>query len=169
MFNIFYVLAFTGTFFNIAFQMKMIKIPLNTYWLIIFTVAFFLSSGCSKWKQLIGVTKDSTVPASCANRLIERAFNLHEDAKYGLALYFEERSDNQLFQALYAATDSVYESRKVKKCWDRRISHYNALRNLREINTALARIIRRNMPDDGRGEMISVFRDQYDWLMPNYR
>lgn len=147
----------------------MIKIPQNTYWLIIFAVVFFLGSGCSKWKQLIGFTKDSTAPASCADSVIERAFNLHEDAKSGLALYFEERSDNQLFQAFYAATDSVYESRKVKKCWDRRISHYNALRNLQEMNTALAWIIRRNMPDDDRGEMISVFRDQYDWLMPNYR
>ena len=144
----------------------MIKIPQNTYWLIIFAVIFFLAPGCSK---LISFTKDSNAPTSCADIVIERAFNLHEDAKSGLALYFEERSDNQLFQAFYAAADSVYESRKVIKCWDRRISHYNALRNLHEINTALAWIIRRNMPDDDRGEMISVFRDQYDWLMTNYR
>ena len=150
-------------------KMKMTKVPQKTYWLIIFVLVVFLGSGCSKWKQLIGFTKDSTAPASCADRVIERAFNLHEDAKSGLALYFEERSDNQLFQAFYAAADSVYESRKVKTCWDRRRSHYNALRNLYEINTALAWIIRRNMPDDDRGEMISVFRDQYDWLMPNYR
>jgi uncharacterized radical SAM superfamily Fe-S cluster-containing enzyme len=86
-----------------------------------------------------------------------------------LALYFEERSDNQLYLAFYAATDSVYESRRVKKCWDRRVSHYNAMQNLWEMNTALARVIRRNMPDDDRGELISVFREQYDWVMPNFR
>ena len=144
----------------------MIKVPQNISWLIIFAGIFFLCSGCSK---LINFTKESTAPASCAEGFIERAFDLHENAKNGLALYFEERSDNQLYQAFYSAADSVYESRKVKKCWDRRVSHYNALRNLHEMNTTLARIIRRNMPEEDRGELISVFRDQYDWLMPNYR
>ena len=146
--------------------MKLIKVTQNTYWLIFLIGVFFLSSGCSK---LIGFTKESTAPSSCADFVIERAFNLHEDAKSGIALYFEGRSDDQLYQAFYAAADSVYEARRVTKCWDRRISHYNALRNLHEMNTALARIIRHNKPDDDRGEMISVFRDQYDWLMTNYR
>ena len=144
----------------------MINISQKSSWLVIFSGIIIFGSGCSK---LVGFTKENTTPTSCADRAIERAFNLHEGAKTGLALYFEERSDNQLYQAFYAATDSVYESRKVKKCWDRRGSHYNAMRNLREMNTALARVIRRNMPDDDRGELISVFREQYDWVMPNFR
>ena len=88
---------------------------------------FFLSgillicSGCSNF---IGFTKEQAAPTTCANLVIERAFKLHEDAKSGLALFFDERSDNQLYQAFYAASDSVYESRKVKNCWDRRVSHY---------------------------------------------
>ena len=127
---------------------------------------FLICSGCSNFKKIIGYTTEQAAPATCANFVIERAFKLHEDAKSGLALYFNERSDNQLYQAFYAASDSVYESRKVKNCWDRRVSHYYAIQNLMEMNTSLARIIRRNMPDDDQGEMISVYRDQYEWLMP---
>jgi len=43
------------------------------------------------------------------------------------------------------------------------------MQNLQEMNTSLARIIRRNMPDNDQGEMISVYRDQYEWVMPNIR
>ena len=127
---------------------------------------FLICSGCSNFKKIIGYTTEQAAPATCANIVIERAFKLHEDAKSGLALYFNERSDNQLYQAFYAASDSVYESRKVKNCWDRRVSHYYAIQNLMEMNTSLARIIRRNMPDDDQGEMISVYRDLYEWVMP---
>ena len=127
---------------------------------------FLICSGCSNFKTIIGYTTEQAAPATCANIVIERAFKLHEDAKSGLAQYFNERSDNQLYQAFYSASDSVYESRKVKNCWDRRVSHYYAIQNLMEMNTSLARIIRRNMPDDDQGEMISVYRDQYEWVMP---
>ena len=127
---------------------------------------FLICSGCSNFKKIIGYTTEQAAPATCANIVIERAFKLHEDAKSGLALYFNERSDNQLYQAFYAASDSVYESKKVKNCWDRRVSHFYAIQNLMEMNTSLARVIRRNMPDDDQGEMISVFRDQYEWVMP---
>ena len=137
--------------------------------LFFFFGVFLICSGCSNFDKIIGFTKEQTTPTTCASVVIERAFRLHENAKSGLALFFEERSDNQLFQAFYAASDSVYESRKVKNCWDRRISHYYAVQNLQEMNTSLARIIRRNMPDDDQGEMISVYRDQYEWVMPNIR
>ena len=137
--------------------------------LFFFSGIFLIYSGCSNFDRIIGFTKDQAAPTTCASVVIERACKLHEEAKSGLALFFDERSDNQLYQAFYAASDSVYESRKVKNCWDRRISHYYAMQNLHEINTSLARIIRRNMPDDDQGEMISVYRDQYKWVMPNIR
>jgi len=136
---------------------------------------FFLSgislifSGCSNFNKIIGFTKEQATPTTCASVVIERAFKLHEDAKSGLAMFFDERSENQLYRAFYAASDSVYESLKVKNCWDRRISHYYAMQNLQEMNTSLARIIRRNMPDNDQGEIISVYRDQYEWVMPNLR
>ena len=84
---------------------------------------FLICSGCSDLNKIIGFTKEQAAPTNCASVVIERAFKLHEDAKSGLALFFDKRRDNQLYQAFYAASDSVYESRKVKNCWDRRISH----------------------------------------------
>ena len=144
----------------------MFKFKLKTVWLLLFTGILFLSFGCS---QLTDFTKDATGPVSCADFVIEKAFNLHEDAKSGLALFFEERSDNQLYQSFYAASDSVHQSRKVKKCWDRRASHYFAMQNLEEMNSSLARVIRRNLPDDGSGEIIAVYHNQYDLLLPSLR
>ena len=137
--------------------------------LFFFLGIFLICSGCSNFDRIIGFTKAQAAPTTCASVVIERAFKLHEEAKSGLALFFDERSDNQLYHAFYAASDSVYESRKVKNCWDRRISHYYAMQNLQEMNTSLARIIRRNMPDDDQGEIISVYRDQYEWVMPKIR
>ena len=130
----------------------------------------FEASGCSQLTRLTDFKKGKTrSKSSCADQVIRRAFDLHEDAKSGLALFFEERSDDQLYRAFYAASDSVNESRKVKKCWDRRISHYYAMKNLKELNTSLARIIRRNLPDDDSGEMIAVYHNQYDWALPHKR
>ena len=144
----------------------MFKFRSKTVWLALFAGLLFLSSGCS---QILGFSKEATGPLSCADSVIEKSFNLHEDAKSGLALFFEERSDNQLYQAFYAASDSVHHSRKVKKCWDRRASHYFAMQNLEEMNSTLARVIRRNLPDDGSGEIIAVYHNQYELLLPNLR
>ena len=133
-------------------------------------LVFFMSMGCSKFASLTNFTGDLTKrKASCAEIAIEKSFKLHEDAKYSLALFFEERSDEKLYQAFYAASDSVRESRKVKKCWDRKRSHYYAMQNLKEMNTSLARVIRRNLPDDDSGEMIAVYQNQFDWVMPHMR
>ena len=130
-------------------------------------VVLFEASGCSK---LTNFSKGKTTKkTTCANQVIRKAFNLHEDAKSELALFFEERSDEQLYKAFYSASDSVRESRKIKKCWDRRVSHYYAMQNLKEMNTSLALVIRRNLPDDDRGEMIAVYHNQFDWAMPHMR
>ena len=144
----------------------MIEMKQRSIVLLILCGYIIICSGCSNFKNIIGYTKNQATPTSCSNIVIERAFQLHENAKSGLALFFDERSDNQLYQAFYNASDSVYESRKAKNCWDRRVSHYYAIQNLLEMNTSLARIIRRNMPDNDQGEMISVYRDQYEWVMP---
>ena len=145
----------------------MIKIKSNFLFIVFGAFIFYHFSGCSKLTEF---TKEKTTrKVSCADLVIERAFNLHENAKYGLALFFAERSDDQLYQAFYAASDSVIESRNVKKCWDRRRSHYYAMQNLREMNTSLARIIRRNLPDDDKGEMMAIYQNQFDWVMPHSR
>ena len=77
----------------------------------------------------------------------------------------EELNDNRLYQAYYAAWDSRNTDNSVKKCWDRRVSHYNALQNLMGMNRELAQIILINMPDEDPGDMISIYREQYDRVM----
>ena len=146
------------------------KIKNNLFFSVVVFFAILMSLGCSKLASLTNFTGDlEKRKASCAEKAIERSFKLHEDAKYSLALFFEERSDEKLYQAFYAASDSVRESSKVKKCWDRRRSHYYAIQNLKEMNISLARVIRRNLPDDDSGEMIAVYNDQFDWVMPHKR
>ena len=114
------------------------KIKPKIFLKVIVVLVFFMSAGCSKLANLTNFTGDMNKrKASCAEMTIERSFKLHEDAKYSLALFFEERSDEKLYQAFYAASDSVRESRKVKKCWDRRRSHYYAMKNIEEMNTSL--------------------------------
>ena len=145
------------------------KIKLNTFLKVVGVVVFFMSMGCSKLANLTNFTGDMKRKASCAEMVIERSFKLHEDAKYSLAIFFDERSDEKLYQAFYAASDSVRESRKVKNCWDRKRSHYYAMKNIKEMNISLARVIRRNLPDDDSGEMIAVYHNQFDWVMPHMR
>ena len=150
--------------------MKMKKSKKNFILKILLFLFLLASVACSKFPGIPDFTgKESNRKVSCADLVIERAFKLHENAKYSLALFFDERSDDQLYKAFYSASDSVRESRKVKKCWDRRRSHYYAIQNLKEMNTSLAHIIRRNLPDDDSGEMIAVYNNQFEWVMPHKR
>ena len=132
----------------------------KTFFLVI-GIAFLLQ-GCA---ELANFTGQETSRPPCADRVVNRAFQQYGEAKSGLALYFEELNDNRLYQAYYAAWDSRNTVNSVKKCWDRRVSHYNALQNLMDMNKELARLIIINMPDDDPGVMISIYREQYDRVM----
>ena len=148
----------------------MVKELKKIFFIKILVIFLFLSLGCSNFPILSNFNTDKkNTKSSCADIAIERAFKLHESAKYSLALFYDERSDDQLYKAFYAAFDSVRESVKVKKCWDRRRTHYYAMQNLKEMNTSLARVIRRNLPDDDSGEMIAIYQNQFDWVMPHMR
>ena len=129
--------------------------------LILFSLGLMLQS-CSELAQMTG---QETIRTPCADRVVSRAFQQYGEAKSGLALYFEELNDNRLYQAYYAAWDSRNTVNSVKKCWDRRVSHYNALKNLMDMNRELGKIILINMPDNDPGDMISIYREQYDRVM----
>ena len=118
--------------------------------------------GCSEIAQMTG---QENFRPPCADCVVSRAFQQYGEAKSGLALYFEELNDNRLYQAYYAAWDSRNTVSSVINCWDRRVSHYNALRNLMWMNKELAQIILINMPDEDPGGMISIYREQYDRVM----
>lgn len=135
---------------------------MNKLLLTIFISLGLLLKGCAEVAELTG--QDKARP-TCAKRVIDRAYKQYGEAKTGLALFFEEHNDNRLYQAYYAAWDSKMTANLVKKCWDRRVSHFNAMKNLKDMNNQLAHIIRRNMPDDDPGALIAIYREQYLHVM----
>ena len=124
----------------------------------------FLSSGCSTIQEIVG-GGNTLIAGPCADLKIDEAFFLHEEAKSGFAKYLNTRKDDLLFDAFYTSSDSRSVAQSVSKCWDRRVSHYNAMKNLEELNNDLARILIRNMPDEDPGQMVSVYRGKYPRLM----
>ena len=125
----------------------------------------FLSSGCSTIQEIFG-GGNTLIAGPCADLTIDEAFFLHEEAKSGFAKYLNTREDHLLFDAFYTASDSRSVAQSVSQCWDRRVSHYNAMKNLQELNNDLARILIRNMPEEDPGQMVSVYRGKYNRLMP---
>ena len=124
----------------------------------------FLSCGCSTIQEIVG-DSNTLLAGPCADLTIDEAFFLHEEAKSGVAKYLNTREDQFLFDAFYTASDSRTVAQSVSQCWDRRFSHYNAMKNLEELNNDLARILIRNMPDEDPGKVVSVYRDKYTRLM----
>lgn len=124
----------------------------------------FLNSGCSTVQNALG-ENNTLLAGPCADPTIDEAFFLHEEAKVGFAQFLNTREDHLLFEAYYTASDSRTVAQTVGQCWDRRLSHFNAMRNLEELNANLARILIRNMPDEDPGQLVSVYRDKYRRLM----
>jgi hypothetical protein len=132
--------------------------------ILVTTTMVFLSSGCSTIQEIVG-DGNTLLAGPCADLTIDEAFFLHEEAKSGFARYLNTREDHLLFDSFYTASDSRSVAQSVSQCWDRRVSHYNAMKNLMELNNDLARILIRNMPDEDPGQMVSVYRDKYTRLM----
>jgi len=127
--------------------------------LLMFATLMILGS-CAEFEEL--ATGQGAGRPSCAAPVINRAIRHYEEAKTGLALYYEEQNDNRLFQAYYASADSVTTAKRAGKCWDRRASHKAAYYNLRELNREVVKIIRRNMPDSESAALVALYRDQYE-------
>ena len=111
-------------------------------------------SGCARLQQLTQPFLAKAKMVACAGPVIDQAFNLHNEAKTGFAFFYEERDPNRLFQAYYAAIDSIKTARSVKKCGDRNLTHFNALQNLEAQNRLLLDVIRLNMPDEDQLNLI---------------
>ena len=140
----------------------------NVFMAAMIAVTFFFS-GCAQVKKL---TKSNPFAKSrkvtqCANPRIDLAFSLFDEAKLELATHYEDRDPNHLLDAYHLAGDSMSMARSVKKCRDRNITHFYAMKNLREKNRSLQRVVRLNMRDEDPGTLIDIYRDQYDKVMPN--
>ena len=133
---------------------------LHSRFLILLLVLPVVVSSCTEFEQL--ATGQGAARASCASPMINQAIRHYEEAKTGLALYYEEQNDNRLFQAYYASADSVMIARRAGKCWDRRVSHKTAYYNLKGLNREVRKIISRNMPDAETAGLVALYRDQYE-------
>ena len=130
-------------------------------------IACFLPS-CAKIQDLASpFTRTKPVVVICAAVVIDQAYNLYGEAKMALAQHYDDRDPNHLFDAYYAAADSMTLARSVSKCKDRRNADFFAMRNLLDLNRALQKIVRLNMRDEDPSNLIAVYREQYYKVMPN--
>ena len=144
------------------FRVSSINWTMNLHKIVFLLSLLPVMQGCAWFADMTG--QEPARPA-CSDRVIERAFMLYGEAKTGLVLFFNEHNDNRLYQAYYASWDSRNTAQSVRKCWDRRVSHFNAMKNLTEMNNELARVIRMNLPDQDPGRLIAIYREEYRQVM----
>jgi len=135
----------------------------NVLLILLGLIAFL--SGCTKVTELTGLGKPPAI--SCAETLIDQAYGLYGEAKLELARHYDNRDSSHLFDAYYAALDSVLVARSVAKCPDRQKNDIHAIRNITKLNRTLQRIVRLNMRDDDPRGLLSVYRNQYELVIPN--
>ena len=128
-----------------------------------------LLPGCSKIKDLASpFTSSKPVIVACASVVINQAYALHGDAKMALAQHYDNRDANHLFEAYYAAADSMTLAHSVRQCKDRQSADFFAMRNLLDLNQALQKVVRLNMRDDeDASNLIAIYREQYYKVIPN--
>ncbi|MGK5093805.1 hypothetical protein WDW89_17560 [Deltaproteobacteria bacterium TL4] len=132
-----------------------------------FFLVSILTSSCARLQELTQPFLAPKKVMACASPVIDRAFKYYNEAKTGLVFFFEERDSNRLFQAYYASIDSDRTVESVRKCGDRDLTHYYAMQNLGTQNRILREIIRTNMPDEDRGNLIAIYREQYKNVLKN--
>lgn len=126
-----------------------------------------LIPGCSRIRDLANPLINKQPVVFCASDRIDQAYELYGEAKVRLAMHYDDRDSNHLLEAYYASSDSIAVARSLAKCPDRKRSDYNAMKNLLSLNKALQRVARMNMRDADPGNLIAIYREQYDKVMPN--
>lgn len=124
--------------------------------------------GCSAYNRISNQLNRNQQPVvSCADSIINRAFDLYEDAKVELASHYENRDPNHLVEAFYHSRDSYETANSVKACADRNITHFHAMKNLKDMNRNLANTVVINMRDEDPMNLIEIYRDKYSKVIPN--
>ncbi|MBF0237772.1 MAG: hypothetical protein HQM12_08720 [SAR324 cluster bacterium] len=131
--------------------------------LIIFSTIIF--SSCAELQRLTQPFVPKKVEMACASVLVDDAFQLYNEAKANLAIFYERRDANLLYEAYYLSYDSVITAKSVRNCEDKAMSHFLAWKNLYDMNKNLRKVIRANLPDDDRGNLIAIYKEQYNKLM----
>ncbi|MFH2131703.1 MAG: hypothetical protein ABIK68_15120 [bacterium] len=125
--------------------------------LIILLIAGFLTS-CGFGTQ--SQPRMKTNP-QCAEVRLESAFDFHNQAKDFFRSFYKTRKENELFFAWYAAEDSLYMANSIRRCYDKKNKHFNAVSNLYQKNQTLQRLIVQNMRQESQSRLSELYLEDY--------
>ncbi len=126
--------------------------------LILLLIASFLSS-C----EFLGARTQPKVQENpqCAEPRLESAFDYHNQAKDFFRSFYKTRKENELFFAWYATEDSLYMANSIRRCYDKRNKHFNAVKNLYRENQTLQRLIVQNMRTEPQSKLSELYLEDY--------
>lgn len=124
--------------------------------IILFTAGFLTACGFGTSTR----PKTATNPL-CAEPRLESAFDFHNQAKDFFRSFYKTRKENELFFAWYATEDSLYMANTVRRCYDKRNKHFNAVKNLYRENQTLQRLIVQNMRQESQSKLSELYLDEY--------
>ncbi len=101
------------------------------------------------------------VNPQCAEIRLESAFNFHNQAKDFYRSFYKTRKENELFFAWYSTEDSLYMANSIKRCYDKKNKHYNAVKNLFRKNNTLQRLIVQNMRQESQSKLSELYLEDY--------
>ncbi|MBU2647467.1 hypothetical protein KKI24_22360 [bacterium] len=125
--------------------------------LIILLIAGFLTS-CGFGTQ--SQPRMKTNP-QCAEVRLESAFDFHNQAKDFFRSFYKTRKESELFFAWYAAEDSLYMANSIRRCYDKKNKHFNAVSNLYNKNQTLQRLIVQNMRQESQSKLSELYLEDY--------
>jgi len=97
----------------------------------------------------------------CAEPRLESAFVFHNQAKDFFRSFYKTRKENELFFAWYATEDSMYMANSVRRCYDKKNKHFNAVKNLYRENKTLQRLIVQNMRQESQSMLSELYLEDY--------
>ncbi|NQU62931.1 MAG: hypothetical protein HQ517_01410 [SAR324 cluster bacterium] len=101
------------------------------------------------------------VNPQCAEVRLESAFDYHNQAKDFFRSFYKTRKENELFFAWYSTEDSIYMANSIKRCYDKKNKHYNAVKNLYNKNSTLQRLIVQNMRQESQSKLSELYLEDY--------
>ena len=98
---------------------------------------------------------------SCAEVRLDSAFDFHNQAKDFYRSFYKTRKENELFFAWYSTEDSLYMANSIRRCYDKKNKHFNAVKNLYRKNNTLQRLIVQNMRQESQSKLSELYLEDY--------
>jgi len=92
---------------------------------------------------------------------LESAFDFHKQAKDFYKSFYKTRKENELFFAWYSTEDSLYMANSIRRCYDKKNKHFNAVKNLYRKNNTLQRLIVQNMRQASQSNLSELYLEDY--------